>query len=173
MPATPRGITYPDGTGHTRLWEHLQAVADTADTAIGAAAAAVEAAAWTTYTPSLTAATTNPVLGNGSIAGRYVKGGRLCLCEIQVLWGSTSTYGSGVYAFGLPPFAAAVTEEWAGGALVFNGTSSRRALHAIIAASGTQVNLINDAGGRMTEANVLTQVSGGSIRIRATYRTAA
>lgn len=28
MPNTARGLTYPDSSGHTRLWEHLQELAD-------------------------------------------------------------------------------------------------------------------------------------------------
>lgn len=31
MPQTPKGITYPDSSGHTRLWEHFQALAEDAD----------------------------------------------------------------------------------------------------------------------------------------------
>lgn len=34
MPATARGITYPDDAGHTRLWDHLQTVAETTDAAL-------------------------------------------------------------------------------------------------------------------------------------------
>ena len=37
MPSTPRGLTYPDSTGHTRLWEHLQNLATTTEAAIDAA----------------------------------------------------------------------------------------------------------------------------------------
>ena len=31
MPATSEGITYPDSSGHTRLWEHLQQLAEDVD----------------------------------------------------------------------------------------------------------------------------------------------
>jgi len=34
MPTTARGIIYPDSSGHTRLWEHLQDLATTTDDAI-------------------------------------------------------------------------------------------------------------------------------------------
>jgi len=36
MPTTERGLTYPDATGHTRLWEHIQALADSAEAALDA-----------------------------------------------------------------------------------------------------------------------------------------
>ena len=35
MPTTPEGIVYPDSSGHTRLWEHFQTLADSIDTLLG------------------------------------------------------------------------------------------------------------------------------------------
>lgn len=63
--------------------------------------------AWTTYTPAWTAATTNPVVNNGTLTGRYSKFGRDVRFHINLICGSTTTYGSGTYSFSLPPFAAA------------------------------------------------------------------
>lgn len=34
MPTTPRGLTYPDSAGHTRLWEHLQTLAGDVEDAL-------------------------------------------------------------------------------------------------------------------------------------------
>lgn len=34
MPQTPLGLVYPDSAGHTRLWEHLQALAESIDAAV-------------------------------------------------------------------------------------------------------------------------------------------
>lgn len=45
---TPRGLVYPDSSGHTRLWEHLQALADSTDDALDA----VEGV-WASYAPNL------------------------------------------------------------------------------------------------------------------------
>jgi hypothetical protein len=49
MPETPRGIIYPESDAHTRLWEHLQNLADSVDDAIAdaAAAAALPDSGWT------------------------------------------------------------------------------------------------------------------------------
>jgi len=63
-------------------------------------------AAWTVYTPTWTASTTNPTLGNGTITGRYMKVGRAVTAEYILTTGSTTTYGSGVYSIGLPVAAA-------------------------------------------------------------------
>jgi hypothetical protein len=36
VPDTSRGYTYPDSTGHTRLWEHFEELADDIDTDLAA-----------------------------------------------------------------------------------------------------------------------------------------
>ncbi|MFD5573971.1 hypothetical protein [Streptomyces cadmiisoli] len=59
-------------------------------------------AAWTSYTPVWTASGTAPVLGNGTLSGRYMKIGRTVVAHIQLVMGSTTTYGTGDYSFSLP-----------------------------------------------------------------------
>jgi len=59
MPTTATGIVYPDDQGHTRLWEHFQALAETTDTAI---ANTESASPWTSL-PS-------PALATGGIRYR-------------------------------------------------------------------------------------------------------
>jgi hypothetical protein len=36
VPSTSRGYTYPDSTGHTRIWEHFEELADDIDTDLAA-----------------------------------------------------------------------------------------------------------------------------------------
>lgn len=57
---------------------------------------------WANWTPVWTAATTNPVIGNGSIAGRYKQIGKTVICEFFLAVGSSTTFGSGNWAFSLP-----------------------------------------------------------------------
>ena len=64
--------------------------------------------AWTSYTPTWTASGSNPSLGNGVLVGRYSKVGRVVTVHINLIPGSTTTYGSGNYSWALP-FAAANT----------------------------------------------------------------
>ncbi len=66
---------------------------------------------WTIYTPVLTASTTNPVLGNGSITGRYVSIGATIIGEIRVIAGTAGfSRGLGAYSISLP--TAAVFENF-------------------------------------------------------------
>jgi hypothetical protein len=61
-------------------------------------------AAWAAYTPVLTATTTNPTLGNGTLVGAFIQpgGGKTTDFRIVLTIGSTTTVGSGTYLFTLP-----------------------------------------------------------------------
>lgn len=58
--------------------------------------------AWTTFTPTWTATTTNPVLNNGTITGHYAQINKTVLFWIKLTVGSTTTVGSGIYQLTLP-----------------------------------------------------------------------
>jgi hypothetical protein len=60
------------------------------------------AEAWSTYTPSWTSSGTAPSLGNGTLTGRYTKIGRLASAEIVLIFGTTTTPGTGIWNFSLP-----------------------------------------------------------------------
>jgi hypothetical protein len=76
-------------------------------------------AAWTSYTPTWTASTTNPAIGNGTIAGAYTRIGKTVLFRVNITAGSTTTYGSGQYRISLPVTAgSAAVQLLAGDALI-------------------------------------------------------
>lgn len=55
------------------------------------------------YTPVWTGATTNPVIGNGSIIGGYTEFSEWVDYWFQITAGSTTTFGSGSLSVSLPP----------------------------------------------------------------------
>ena len=60
-------------------------------------------AAPTAYTPTWTASTTNPTIGNGTITGEWwTIGNKFLHVVITITLGSTTTVGSGNYSIGLP-----------------------------------------------------------------------
>jgi hypothetical protein len=68
-------------------------------------------AAWTTYTPTFTAATTALTLGSFTRSGRYARLGRNTIAfSIVITATSASGYGTGAYEFGLPVAARATNE---------------------------------------------------------------
>lgn len=81
-------------------------------------------AAWVSYTPTWTAVTTNPTLGNGTIAAAYMKIGKTVHFRVKVTFGTTTTLGSGAYGLTLPtPANSAVDVD--GGVLVRTSGGSR------------------------------------------------
>lgn len=57
---------------------------------------------YTAYTASWTATTSNPALGNGVKVAHYARAGNMCSYMIQIVPGTTTTFGTGIYKFGLP-----------------------------------------------------------------------
>lgn len=59
-------------------------------------------AAWTPYAASWTGATTNPVLGDGTLSAAYRLIGKTLHLRLYLLVGTTTTLGSGDWRFSLP-----------------------------------------------------------------------
>jgi hypothetical protein len=64
---------------------------------------------WTSYTPTMTAATTNPTMGNSTLVGRYARIQNLIICNFSVTIGSTFVAGVGGYSFAIPVTATAAS----------------------------------------------------------------
>jgi hypothetical protein len=58
--------------------------------------------AWVNYTPTWTGTGGNPAIGNGTITGKKLEAGKFCVASISIVFGSTTTVGTGTYAFGTP-----------------------------------------------------------------------
>jgi hypothetical protein len=58
--------------------------------------------AWTPYTPVWTAASIDPVIGNGTIEGWYKVIGKTCFVRGNIVMGSTTTFGSGEWYVSMP-----------------------------------------------------------------------
>ncbi|MCX6399240.1 MAG: hypothetical protein NTX33_04815 [Propionibacteriales bacterium] len=69
-------------------------------------------AAWTSYSPAWTSSGTSPVIGNGSIVGRYLQVGKSIDFKVVITMGSTTTYGTGVYSLSLPAGLTPTTGRW-------------------------------------------------------------
>ncbi|MGW1160354.1 hypothetical protein ACWD48_19480 [Streptomyces sp. NPDC002519] len=134
--------------------------------------------AWTSYTPTWTASTTNPSVGNGTLIGRYQLFGKTCHLQINLVTGSTTTYGSGTYTFALPFTSANSGATYIGNAHLLQG--SRYAGHFIIspASSGAGPSFPDSTLSPVTRHSLwnqtmpLTFASTGQMRITATYEIA-
>lgn len=133
-------------------------------------------AAWTTYTPTWTAATTNPVLGNGTIVGRYKRIGKTVHLQIDLTMGSTTTYGSGAWSVSLPVAAAASSGSRIGTAQALGG--SRFPGQVVISPSATATSPFfpsSSSVSNLSSAAATTPfawANGNELRITVTYEAA-
>lgn len=114
-----------------------------------AALNAAVGATWTVYSPTWSAATTAPVIGNGSIYGGYVKIGKTITCRIAIKPGTTTTYGSGTWTFSLPEAAANVAGTgvdplWTGVVYAFDAGTANRIGVATTRSGGTNCTITNE-----------------------------
>lgn len=87
------------------------------------AAANINTGAWTTFTPTWTSSGTAPVLGTGTLVGRYNKVGRQVVVQIALVIGTTTTTGTGEWRFAIPvaqSTASGANTFWAGSAFGFD-----------------------------------------------------
>jgi hypothetical protein len=71
-------------------------------TDMGDAITAIETdllAGWITYTPTWATAGTQPSFGNAVVSGRYKKIGKTILFSIDIVFGSTTTFGTSSWRF--------------------------------------------------------------------------
>jgi hypothetical protein len=131
--------------------------------------------AWTPYTPTWTAST-NPSIGSGTIAGRYLKVGRTCHVEIRQSHAGNTTYGAGGYTWSLPfPSAAGVdylgvarlvgAAAWNGQTIMTGGSSGFNATFPTSATDSRSATLAATVPETLTAASV--------IRLYITYQTAS
>lgn len=92
-------------------------------------------ASWTSYTPTWTGATTNPVLGNGTLDGGYRAIGKTIAIRIRLVIGSTTTLGSGLWSLSLPSGLAPAAIQSISGFASNSSGSSRYALAGLLTAA--------------------------------------
>ena len=124
--------------------------------------------AYLTYTPAWTG-TTNPGLGNGTLTGRWTRIGRTIIGSINLTIGSTTTGGSGSWAWDLPVVAASGNTRV--GVCEFIGNFGRYDGHGVISPNATQIGIYlpRESSGLAALARVGATASPASPGSGATY----
>ena len=131
--------------------------------------------AWQSYTVSWTAATTNPSIGNGTLAGRYVQIGKTVICSIALVMGSTTTYGSGNWSLSLPKTVASVSVRYIGQFTIYNASpGGNYAGSAVVGSNQSAITLfVRDQGGSgLNSTTPHTWASGDELFLTVVYETA-
>lgn len=107
--------------------------------------------AWTTYTPTWsTDGATQPSLGNGTITGAYKVIGKTVFVRVRLVFGTTTTAGTGTFYFSLPVNAAAAWGVQMPASLLDNGNA------------WYQATVNGEYGGFTDKVALITQSAGGA-----------
>lgn len=135
---------------------------------------------WTPYTPTWTATSTNPVLGNGVLTGAYTLDGDSCHVHINMVMGSTTSYGVGQFRWALPYTAAALATAalgWTGSSLAGDtGNAYYPGVCRVLSSASVVmgINPLTSTGSAASEWNSgrpFTWGSGDYLDLDITYQT--
>lgn len=133
--------------------------------------AGVGSGLWTTYTPTLS---TGWALGNGTNSSRYCQIGKTVFFSVALVWGSTSTFGSGLDV-GLPVTAASNPQRFHGIAHG-NKVGVNDYILAWYGHTTTAVSVViigtNGAAGNVTSTVPFAPVSGDGMFLSGQYEAA-
>jgi hypothetical protein len=132
-------------------------------------------AAWETWTPALTASTTNPTLGTGSTAsGRYGRIQKTVFGQLLIQFGTSGTAaGTGFYFVSLPVTAQALGPTVGSGYILDNSTSLLRHVVAVLDTTGRMALwLENTTSFAVGAGNPWAWAASDSIRIDFQYEAA-
>jgi hypothetical protein len=128
---------------------------------------------WTNFTPTWTASTSNPAIGDGLIEGRYKQVGKTVHVWMSVSMGSTTTFGTGEYKVNLPVPARMISSVVLDLVMRDDGTRHYNSLAHNDYTTGpslnnTSVTLFWDTG-VVTESAPFTWADGDYFIISGTY----
>lgn len=120
---------------------------------------------WTDYSPTFAwNAPTPPSLGNGTLIAEYVQVGHLAIARWMITAGTTTSFGSGAYSFGLPVTSAEPTGAYMGGATLFDSSAGvARNIHGLFQNSNMSVGQALESGARVSATTPVTLAVGDQL----------
>jgi hypothetical protein len=125
---------------------------------------------WTPFSTTWTSTGTAPVLGNGTITTFYNQVGKTVNWRGQMLFGSTTTFGTGIWLLTMP--VTSVDSRWVGSAMYTHTTAVSRQIGVPFPNSTTQIVFYTTTAGQVTNTAPFTWTSGMSLSWSCTYEAA-
>lgn len=115
--------------------------------------------------------TTPPVLGNGLLSGQFLTIGHLCLANVDLRIGSTTTLATGGWSFSLPVAAQPREQEVIGSGYVFdNGTAFLLCAPNIRAATPDRMYVVaHNAGNLVSQSIPMTWAANDRLHLTMVY----
>lgn len=120
-----------------------------------------------TYAPTWTGSISNPAIGNGTLSGEYFVANGICYLTVQMVAGSTTTFGSGPWSFALPITCRSTLPQQGSALALDSGTLYYT---GISVAAGTTAQVTFDATGSQTQSNIpFTWTTNDVLRFSVSY----
>lgn len=126
---------------------------------------------WNIFTPTWTASTTNPSLGNGTISGRYLVMEKMCVALVRIVMGSTTTYGTGNWRITLPIAPASQNYDFPGQARGIDTSASLNYVAGLSPNLTGYVEFASHGGGLWGPTVPFTWANGDNLRMALVYWT--
>ena len=122
------------------------------------------------YTPVWSTTGTAPSLGNGTLKGRYVLSGNVCTAEIELIAGSTTTFGTGQFQITLP-FTVKSTGLRASGCGRVSDTGTTFYIVSAEAITGSSLAVFyTNASANLVQSNSpMVWANGDTLRVTVVY----
>ena len=125
------------------------------------------------WTPVWTGATTNPVINNGTLTGRFQETRKWVTGTLRLLIGSTTTFGTGAWEFDLPVAAALAFDHVIGTVHIEDSGTGFHTAVAIWNDTDNLVNIIDSGGaGKADVTTPITWATGDILTITFAYEVA-
>lgn len=146
-------LTFQSGSAGSSCVFHTATIEVLSSGSVGGALGA-----WTSYTPTWTASTTNPTIGNGSLVGRYkALDSKTYAIVINLSFGTTTTPGSGNYAFSLPSgLTGGALNQMIAGHLLDGGVTNYPAVGKVPASGTTVAEIYYPSGNVVSHTSPFT-----------------
>lgn len=132
--------------------------------------------AWASYAVAWTSSGTAPALGNGTMVAYYKRDGNTVFYRVRLVWGTTTTGGTGTWRFSLPFTGVALTSVYSGHAYYLDsGTTEgfNTLTPAIFGPSATYAAMRNNTGGAgVTATSPITWATSDELHIQGCYECA-
>lgn len=121
-----------------------------------------------TWNPTWTGSGGNPDIGNGTLNARYIQFGKLVWIDLHIVFGSTTSAGTGSWSFSLPVTAANANGQSMSCVLFDSGTNYRTGV-GFLSSTTILRGMIDSASDYVGAGVPITWASGDEIRISGWY----
>jgi autotransporter-associated beta strand protein len=115
-----------------------------------------------TWTPVITASTSNPIIGYQTQSGRYTKVGRLVTCQLYVQF-NTVLGGSGDVKISLP-FTPASINQGSAAALTYNVTFPQTTLYAMPDQGAATLTMLGTGSNAVWSAHTVSDLKVSAVQ---------